>query len=78
MFYTEEDIRPVVDAVAGVMGTVGNMVYGKGVLPNVVISTSAFGKVWYGDYVGTVDELKARLSELSTKINYNLNFEVNP
>lgn len=77
MFYTEEDIQPVVDAVTGVMGVVGNMATGKNVLPNVTVSTPEFGKVWYGDYVGNMDELTAAVSELSGKTGYKMTFEVN-
>lgn len=77
MFYTEEDVQPVVDAVTEVMGVVGNMVSGRGVLPNVTVSTPEFGKVWYGDYVGTVDELNASMGQLSTKLGYKLSFEIN-
>lgn len=78
MFYTEEDIQPVVDTVTELMGVAGNMIHGKGVLANVVISTPAFGKVWYGDFNGTTDTLTTKLVELSTKTNHVLTFEVNP
>lgn len=77
MFYTEEDVQPVVDAVVEVMGTVGNMASGRGVLPNVTISTPEFGKVWYGDYVGTVEQLDTKIVQLSTKLGYKLSFEIN-
>lgn len=77
MFYTEEDVQPVVDAVTEVMGVVGNMVSGRGVLPNVTISTPEFGKVWYGDYVGTAEQLNANISQLSNKLGYKLTFEIN-
>lgn len=77
MFYTEEDIQPVVDMVTEALGTVGNMAYGRGVLPNVTVATPEFGKVWYGDYVGTVDQLTTNISDLSTKTGYKLSFEIN-
>lgn len=78
MFYTEEDIQPVVDAVTEVMGVAGNMLHGKGVLANVVVSTPAFGTVWYGDFNGTTDTLTTTLVELSAKTNHTLAFDVNP
>lgn len=77
MFYTEEDIQPVVDAVTEVMGVVGNMANGKNVLPNVTVSTPEFGKVWYGDYIGSMDELTTKMAELFGKTGYKLTFEVN-
>lgn len=77
MFYAEEDVQPVVDAVTEVMGVVGNMATGKNVLPNVTVATPEFGKVWYGDYIGTVDQLNEKISNLSTKLGYKLSFEIN-
>lgn len=77
MFYTEEDVQPIVDAVTEVMGVTGNMAIGKNVLPNVTVSTPEFGKVWYGDYTGTVEQLNTNMTNLSTKLGYKLSFEIN-
>ena len=70
MFWTEEDIQPVVNAVARRMGKAGRMSYGKQVLMNVVVSTPEFGPVWYGDFEGTVDDLAKIVSELSAETGY--------
>jgi hypothetical protein len=70
MFWTEEDIQPVVNAVIRRMGKAGRMSYGKQVLMNVIVSTPQFGAVWYGDFEGTVDELTRISSELSAETGY--------
>lgn len=77
MFYTEEDIQPVVDAVTAVFGTVGNMSNERGVLKNVAVSTPEFGKVWYGDFNGSMDTINRNLSELSSTLGFQFSFEVN-
>lgn len=76
MFYTEEDIQPVVDAVTTVFGTVGNISEERGTLKNVTISTPQFGKVWYGDYQGSIDTINKNLVELSNTLGYQFSFEV--
>ena len=77
MFYTEEDIQPVVDAVTAVFGVPGNMSNERNVLKNVTISTPEFGKVWYGDYNGSMDVVTKNLSELTNNLGYQFSFEVN-
>lgn len=77
MFYTEEDIQPTVDAVTTLLGPAGNMAHGRNVLPNVTVSTPPYGKVWYGDYEGTVDELQSRMAEVSVKLGMPLEFQIN-
>ena len=77
MFYTEEDIQPVVDAVTTVFGTVGNMSNERGVLKNVTISTPEFGKVWYGDFNGSMDMINKNLFDLSNTLGFQFSFEVN-
>jgi hypothetical protein len=77
MFYTEEDIQPVVDVVTRELGQVGNMGSTRDVLPNVTVAVPQFGKVWYGDYEGSVTELSVRLNGLAAKTGYNFTFEVN-
>lgn len=75
MFYVEEDIQPVVDAVTATLGVVGNMSQERGVIKNVTVSTPEFGKVWYGDYVGSVETLTERLNDLSKTTGYVFSWE---
>ena len=77
MFYTEEDIQPVVDAVTAVFGAVGNMSNERGVLKNVTVSTPEFGKVWYGDFNGSMDDGIRMVNALSTTLGYQFSFEIN-
>lgn len=77
MFYTEEDVQPVIDVVIEKLGVVGNMAHGRGVLPNITVSTPEFGKVWYGDYVGTTDQLMLVITDLTTKTGYKFSYEMN-
>lgn len=74
MFYVEEDIQPVVDAVENVMGPNGTMTYGEKVVKNVIISTPEFGKIWYGDFEGTLEQLDKVITQLSTNIQYKLSW----
>ena len=75
MFYVEEHIQPVVDAVTATLGVVGNMSQERGVIKNVTVSTPEFGKVWYGDYVGSVETLTERLNDLSKTTGYVFSWE---
>lgn len=75
MFYVEEDIQPIVDVVTAALGTVGNMSQERGVIKNVTVSTPEFGKVWYGDYVGSVETLERQLTNVSNTTGYTLSWE---
>ena len=70
MFYTAEDVSPVVKIVADVFGKVGNMETGKNVLYNVSIFSREYGKLWYGDLVN--DEISEKLTALSAKLGMSL------
>jgi hypothetical protein len=74
MFYTEEDIQPVVDTVVRTMGPNGTMVYGDRVLKNIIVSTREFGKIWYGDFEGSVEQLDTIISQMSSNIQYKMSW----
>lgn len=64
MFWTEEDIQPVVDAAKTVFGTVGNMSMEPNTNWDVCVETPRFGKIWYGDVEGGVETLIQKRQEL--------------
>ena len=67
MFYTEEDVEPVVQIATELFGPVGNMLEaGRFVTMNVIVGTKEFGKVWYGDVAGTIDYV-TELCEIMSK-----------
>jgi len=68
MFYTIEDVQPVVQVATELFGPVGNMIYGKNVTKNVLIGTREFGKIWYGDVEGDVEFITGLCSVLSQRI----------
>lgn len=69
MFYTEEDIQPAVDAAVSVFGTPGNMSMEPNTNWDVIVETSNFGKIWYGDVEGGVEMLVQKKQELEKLIN---------
>lgn len=70
MFYTEEDVTPVVRTATELFGPVGNMLEtGRFVTQNVIIGTREFGKIWYGDVEGTIDYVNELCEILSKRIN---------
>lgn len=70
MFYTEEDITPVVRTAHELFGPVGNMLEaGRFVTQNVIIGTKSFGKIWYGDVEGTTEYVNELCEILSKRIN---------
>lgn len=68
MFYTIEDVQPVVQVATELFGPVGNMIYGKNVTKNVLIGTREFGKIWYGDVEGDVEFITGLCSVLTQRI----------
>ena len=68
MFWTEEDVRPAVEAAVRVFGKTGNMMSGKSVMYNMSVASKEFGKLWYGD-VEQSSELVGMLNALSESIN---------
>jgi len=69
MFFTEEDVEPVVQVAKEIFGPVGNLIEGKNVMKNILIGTNEFGKIWYGDVEGTVDYVNELCEILSKRIN---------
>lgn len=70
MFYTEEDVEPVVQIASEIFGRVGNMLMaGRFVTQNVIIGTKEFGKIWYGDVDGTTDYVNELCEVFSKRIN---------
>ncbi len=72
MFYTIEDVQPVVQVATELFGPVGNMIYGKNVTKNVLIGTREFGKIWYGDVEGDVEFITGLCSVLSQRIGQSV------
>jgi hypothetical protein len=68
MFWTEEDISPVVQVANSVFGPVGNMSMEPNTNYNVAIETARFGKIWYGDVEGGVETLIRKKQELERLI----------
>lgn len=66
MFFTEEDIQPVVNDATKLFGPVGNMILDSnvGLKKNVSIATKKYGKVWYGDLLTDADT-RAKLTQLA-------------
>lgn len=70
MFYTDEDVEPVVQIATELFGPVGNMLdEDRFVTRNVIIGTNQFGKIWYGDVPGTVDYVSELCEILSKRID---------
>lgn len=67
MFYSEEEIQPVVQVATELFGPAGNMMEGKHVFRNLIIGTHQYGKVWYGDVDGNVEYIKGLLQVLSQR-----------
>lgn len=70
MFYVEEDVTPAVQVATELFGPAGNMLEGKNVLKNIMIGTSQFGKIWYGDIDGDTDYILRLCSVLTQRIGY--------
>lgn len=68
MFYTAEDVQPVVQVATELFGPAGTMMEGKNVTKNVLIGTREFGKIWYGDVDGDVDFINGLCGVLSQRI----------
>jgi hypothetical protein len=69
MFYTEEDVEPIVKIAVEMLGPSGNMLEGKNVTKNVTIGTKEFGKIWYGDVDGSVEYVTDMCTAMSKRIN---------
>jgi hypothetical protein len=72
MFYKEEDIQPVVNVVEQTLGPQGNMMFGKTISKNVIIGSSLFGKLWYGDVDGDMEYVDSLCHVLSQRIGQKI------
>lgn len=72
MFYTEEDVQPVVDMTTELFGTIGNMSAEKNVLKNVIIFSKQYGKLWYGDIEDQLDNIHVKCAQIAQKFSINV------
>jgi hypothetical protein len=72
MFYTEEDVEPIVQVAKEMFGPVGNMLEGKNVIKNVIIGTDQLGKVWYGDIEGDSDYVLGLCHAMTQRIGQSV------
>ncbi len=72
MFWTEEDIQPVVDVVTQTLGPQGVMMNGKTVSKNVVLGSPEFGKLWYGDIDGDREYVDSICNILSQRTSQKI------
>ena len=69
MFWTEEDVQPIVQIAEEMFGPNGNMLEGKNITKNVLIGTKEFGKIWYGDVDGDVQFVTDMCTAMSTRVS---------
>ena len=72
MFYTEEDVEPVVQIAKEVFGPIGNLLEGKNVMKNILIGTNEFGKIWYGDIEGDSDYILGLCRVMSQRVGQSV------
>ena len=72
MFFQEEDIQPVVDAVTQTLGPQGSIIVGKNVSKNVIVGSPQFGKLWYGDIEGDVEYVQSLCHLLSQRTGHRI------
>jgi len=71
MFWTEEDIQPVVSAAEEVFGKQGQ--YSDDPFVFVGIEHAKFGTVWYGDVSGTYETIREFALNLTAKTGEQFN-----
>lgn len=72
MFYTEEDVQPVVDMTTELFGAVGNMSAEKNVLKNIIIFSKQYGKLWYGDIEDQMENIHTKCNQIAQKFSINV------
>lgn len=72
MFYTEEDVEPIVQVAVETFGPVGNILENKNVMKNIIIGTNEFGKIWYGDIEGDSDYILGLCHVMSQRIGHSV------
>lgn len=64
MFWTEEDVQPMVTELVKTFGPQGSITSENNTLKNVCIATREYGKLWYGDISDTNQVLIAKLGNI--------------
>lgn len=75
MFWTEEDIQPIVDAAVEVFGKQGQ--YFTKPFTFIKVESSKFGTVWYGEIEGDISKAKPLLQLLKQKTNEEFSIVLN-
>lgn len=77
MFYTEEDIQPVVDAAIKVFGSQGQYHYYPSQIVNMLTITSKkYGKIWYGEVEKSYAQIIENLDYLKKTTDEELECEI--
>jgi hypothetical protein len=76
MFWTEEDIQPVVDAATKMFGSQGMYYYYPSNVCMLTVSSPKFGKIWHGEVEKTQQQVAEMVAALSQATNERLQFEV--
>lgn len=77
MFYTEEDIQPVVSAAIKVFGKQGQYHYFPSKVVNMLtISSNKYGKIWYGDVEKTSTEIFEGVKKLMKDTGEDLSVDI--
>jgi hypothetical protein len=59
MYFTAEDVQPVVDVITATLGMQGTMMEGKRITKNIILGSPQFGKLWYGDVDGDMEYVES-------------------
>lgn len=76
MFWTEEDIQPVVDAAVKMFGSQGMYYYYPSNVCMLTVSSPKFGKIWHGEVEKTQQQATDMVKALSQATNEPLLCEV--
>lgn len=72
MYFTADEIQPVVDVVTSTLGPQGIMLEGKGISRNIILGSPQFGKLWYGDVDGNLEYVENLCSILSQRTSQRI------
>jgi hypothetical protein len=72
MFYREEDIQPVVDVITATLGQQGIMMDGKRITKNIILGSTQFGKLWYGDVDGDMEYIHSICGIVSQRTGHTV------
>lgn len=74
MFWSEEDIQPVINLAEKLFGS-GDTIqyYNRNAIPNISLMTREFGKLWVGD-LEINETTKENMEKLSATINQRIYF----